>query len=215
AMIVKERAMKRLAAFGAVLILASASADAQQADAERAALLIGNGDYENAPDAQTAVRDVRAVAEALREAGWTVTVAADLDRAEMRAAFARFAGRSDDAEDVLIYYSGHALRSGGVTYLAPTDQEADTLVEVLFDAVPLSLAMRIAAEAPGQGVLLIDGAQLDGFEPKPFVEPGLARIEPPEGVFVVSAAPPGQAIRRSPGRDSRFAQALVGRFLQP
>ncbi|HET7410838.1 MAG TPA: caspase family protein, partial [Paracoccaceae bacterium] len=97
--------MKPLAAFGAVLLLAAGPAASQETDPERVALLIGNADYENAPEAETAVRDVRSVAEALRDAGWDVTVTTDLDRQGMRAAFARFASRSDDAEDVLVYYS--------------------------------------------------------------------------------------------------------------
>lgn len=207
--------MKRLAAIAAALILAVAPAAAQQAQPERVALLIGNGDYDNAPAAETAVRDVRAVGDALKSAGWDVTTGTDMDRDAMRAALDRFAQRAQGAEDVLVYYSGHALRTGGQTYLAPVDQEADSLVDVEFGAVPLSVVMRILERASEQGVLLIDGAQLAGFEPTSFVEPGLADINAPEGVFVISAAPPGQAIRRSPGRDSRFAQLLVDEFLQP
>jgi hypothetical protein len=57
--------MKRFLAAGIALILAAGAAAAQ----ERQALLIGNGTYQNAPAAQTAVRDVRRVAEALRAAG--------------------------------------------------------------------------------------------------------------------------------------------------
>lgn len=202
------------AALATALLLSAAPAAAQNAEA-RIALLIGNGDYTNAPDAQTAVRDVNSVAEALRRAGWQVTALTDLDRGKMRQALKRFADAADDAKDVLVYYSGHALRTGGYTFLAPTDQRADSLVDVVFDAVPLDLVLRILAEGSGQGVLLIDGAQLEGFRPTQFVEPGLARIDAPEDVFVISAAPPGQAIRRSPERDSRFARQLVDSFLQP
>lgn len=205
--------MRFLAVCGTAVILAATPAAA--ADIERTALLIGNGDYENAPDALTAARDVRSVAEALRAAGWDVTVDTDLDRDGMREALAGFAERSDEADDVLIYYSGHALRSGDATYLAPIDQAADSLVDVMFDAVPLALVMRIADEASGQGVVLIDGAQLDGFAPSAFADPGLAEIEPPEGVFVVSAAAPGLAIRRNPEADSHFARTVVGEFLRP
>lgn len=207
--------MRALAAFGASLLLAAAPAAAQQTQPERVALLIGNADYENAPAAETAVRDVRSVAQALRDAGWETTTATNLDRAEMYDAFTRFAREAEDAEDVLIYYSGHALRTGGQTYMAPIDQQADTLVDVLFDAVPLSLVLRIAEDASDQGIMLIDGAQMEGFTPTAFVEPGLAEIAPPADVFVISAAPPGQAIRRSPDRDSRFARQLTDAFLQP
>ena len=81
--------------------------------------------------------------------------------------------------------------------------------------VPLDLAMRIAAEKPGKAVIFLDGAQLRGFAPAEFVEPGLAALEGPEGVLVISAAEPGHAVRRSPWRDSRFARLIVDRFLQP
>ncbi len=207
--------MKFLAAFGATLLLAIAPASAEQAQSDRVALLIGNSDYQNAPQADTAVRDVRSVAQALRDGGWETTTATNLDRDGMHDAFARFADDAKDAKDVLIYYSGHALRTGGASYLAPTDQEAGSLVDVLFDGVPLSLALRIANGASEQGVVLVDGAQLQGFKPTSFVEPGLADITAPAHVFVISAAPPGQAIRRSPDRDSRFARQLTDDFLQP
>ena len=203
--------MRRMLAVAAALVLAAGSAEAQ----ERRALLIGNAAYANAPEAQTAVRDVQSVAEALRQAGWEVSVSTDLNRAEMRKALKSFAESAGNAEDILLYYSGHAIRTGGRTYLAPVDQETTSLVEVLFDGVPMELVLRLAEMAPGQGVVLIDGAQLEGFEPTPFVEPGLTSIEPPEGVVVISAAPPGQAIRRSPDRDSRFARLIVDRMLLP
>lgn len=203
--------MKRFLATGMALILATGAAAAQ----DRQALLIGNGSYQNAPTPQTAARDVRKVAEALRAAGWTVSASTDLDRAEMREALDRFAESAADAEDALIYYSGHALRSDGRTYLAPVDQAAGSVVEVLFDGVPLDLVMQVAGMASKEGVVFIDGAQLEGFEPTSYVEPGLGSIEAPPGVVVVSAAPPGQAIRRSPGQESRFARTIVERFLAP
>jgi peptidoglycan hydrolase-like protein with peptidoglycan-binding domain len=206
-----EGAMKPILALAAALTVAAGSAAAEP----RQALLIGNGAYQNAPAAQTAARDVRSVADALRAAGWEVSVSVDLDRAEMRKALKSFAQSAAEAEDVVIYYSGHAIRSGDRTYLAPVDQETSSLVEVLFDGVPLELLLRIAEMAPGEGVVFLDGAQIEGFEPTPFVEPGLAAVEAPEGVVVVSAAPPGHAIRRSPDRDSRFAQLIVDRFLAP
>jgi peptidoglycan hydrolase-like protein with peptidoglycan-binding domain len=206
--------MKGVMAIGAALVFAAGAAGTAAAQ-ERQALLIGNAEYRDAPEAQTAVRDVRAVGGALEEAGWEVSLSVNLNRAEMRKALKSFAESAADAEDILIYYSGHALRTGGRTYLAPVDQQASALVEVLFDGVPLEVVLRVAGMASGEGVVFIDGAQLEGFEPTPFVEPGLADVEAPDGVVVISAAPPGQAIRRSPDRDSRFARLIVDRFLLP
>jgi len=179
------------------------------------ALVIGNGAYAHAPDAETAERDATAVSDALRDAGWSVTKGTNLDRFAMRRVISRFAEKLDGAERVVIFYSGHALRTGGRTYLAPVNAQADELTDVLFDRVPLDLLLQIAAEKSGRAVVFLDGAQLRGFRPTDFVEPGLADLAPPDGVMIVSAAAPGRAVRRSRWRDSRFARLIVDRFLQP
>ncbi|MEO1490581.1 MAG: peptidoglycan-binding protein [Pseudomonadota bacterium] len=204
--------MKHLAAFVlGVGLLCSGPAVAN----DRVALVIGNGDYAHTHDAETAVRDARAVSEAFSEAGWQVIVATDLDRFAMRRVLSRFADAAGEAEAQAIYYSGHAIRSGGTTYLAPVTAQADSLTDVLFDGVPLDLILRIASDAAGQSVVFLDGAQLRGFRPSEFAEPGLDQLEGPEGVLIVSAAEPGKAIRRSRWRDSRFARLVIEQFLEP
>src|SRR5690625_2781951 len=194
--------MKRFWVFGAALLLSTVMA--AEAASDRVALLIGNGDYEHAPDAESAIIDVRTVGRALDAAGWDVTGKTDLDSKEMEEALQLLAGQ--DARDLLIYYAGHALRSDGRTYFAPVDQKADSAVDVEFGAVPLSLVLRILEGAEQQGVLLLDAAQIDGFKPRSFAEPGLGKIEAPKGVVVISAAPPGQAVRRTRGQESRRSE---------
>ena len=204
--------MNRFRHFAAALVIAVAPAAAL---AEDRALIIGNGAYANAPSADTAVQDAQLVAEGLEDAGWTVTLGTDLDRAAMRELIATFADEAEDADRLVVFYSGHALRTGGQTYLAPTDAAAGSLTEVLFDGVPLELIFRIAAEQSGKAVIFLDGAQLRGFRPTDFVEPGLATLDPPDGVMVVSAAMPGRAVRRSRHRESRFARLILDQFLMP
>ncbi|MEL7468255.1 MAG: peptidoglycan-binding protein [Pseudomonadota bacterium] len=203
--------MKHFLATTALITLAWAS----PALSDGVALVIGNGDYKNAPTAETAVRDAKAVGEALSDAGWQVTTLTDLDRAEMREAIGGFSDVSGIGTEVVFFYSGHAIRSGGMTYLAPTDARAETLTDVLFDGVPLDLVLRIAAEKAGRATVFLDGAQLRGFTPTDFAEPGLDALEAPEGVLIVSAAEPGEAVRRSYWRESRFARLIIDRFLQP
>lgn len=203
--------MKRLLATTALLSMFCGST----AFGDGAALVIGNGDYENAPTAATAVRDAESIAEALVDAGWQVSTGTDLDREGMRQAMAAFAAAASDADELLIFYSGHALRTGGETYLAPVDTKAGTLTDVMFDGVPLDLVLQIAAEKPGRSVVFIDGAQRRGFTPTGFVEPGIAALEGPDDVLIVSAAKPGQAVRRSIWRNSRFARLIENNFLQP
>lgn len=179
------------------------------------ALVIGNSSYRNAPAAGSAATDARAVAGALEDGGYDVTLGIDLDRREMRRQLVRFARQIGDADRVVVFYSGHALRADGVSYLAPVDQDNDSLVEVVLDGVPLDLVLRLAQRKPGRAVVFVDAAQFDGFPPRAHAEPGLAHIEPGQGVMVVSAAAPGRAIRRRGRDESPFARQIIRSFLEP
>lgn len=193
----------------AALLLSSAAAWAEG----RAALVIGNADYAHAPRALSAERDIEAVADALGEAGFAVTFGLDLDRAEMRDVLDRFAATIDQADEIVMYYSGHAVRMSGRTFLAPTDFNPVSPVSVAMDGAPLAALEAMLAAKPGAAVLFLDAAQLDGFTPRAFAEPGIADIAPPEGALVVAAAEPGRAVSRSPWRMSGFALTVVEQFL--
>jgi uncharacterized caspase-like protein len=157
------------------------------------ALVIGNHDYKYAPDAESAEIDAREVAAALEDGGYDVTLGIDMIRREMRDKLSRFAGKIGTADRVVIFFSGHALRSNGASYLAPIDQRNNSLVRVLLDGIPLDLVLRLAQSRSGRAVVFLDAAQFDGFSPNANAEPGLATIEPREGVLIVSAAAPGRA----------------------
>ncbi|MGF1503061.1 MAG: peptidoglycan-binding protein [Paracoccaceae bacterium] len=205
--------MPRLRSLAAGLALAAVALSADAAG--NLALVIGNKAYRHAPDAESARLDALAVSRALRDAGYTVTLGIDLERVEMKRVIDGFLRELPEAEKVVVYYTGHAMRSGGRSYLSPTDMEADSLADVVFDGVPFEIATGIAAATEAGAAILIDVAQLDGFPPRPFADPGFADPELPNGVILVSAAPPGQAVRRSANRESRFARLIVDRLLQP
>lgn len=210
--------MKRLATLGLASCASFALIAPGAVAAADLALVIGNQGYRNAPDALSARSDSSAVADTLAEHGYDVISGTDLDRAGMRRRIAEFATRLDGSEAtdrVVVFYSGHTLRSGGVNYLAPVDQGNGSLVEAVMDGVPMDLVLRLAGQKPGEAVVFIDGAQLDGFAAETFAGPGLADISAPDGVPVVLAAAPGRAIqRRSTGR-SAFGRQVVDGFLAP
>lgn len=210
-----RRIRRPLAALFVAALFVGALAAAPAPAADRIALVIGNQAYAAAPPAVAAARDARAIARALEAAGYAVALGIDLDRAAMRDALEAFGAAAPAAERAVVYYSGHALRTGARSYLAPVDAEGGSLASVLFDGVPLELVLRLAAEAREGAVVFVDAAQLAGFAPQPFAEPGLADIAATPGVLVVSAAAPGRAIARSAGLDSRFARRVIEQFLLP
>ena len=197
----------RGAAFALALAPAAALAEG------KAALIIGNSEYEIGPKALSAERDTEAVAGALEEAGYAVTYLQDLDRQGMRDAMTGFVSATDNSDQVVIYYSGHAIRMDGQTYLAPVEFSPSNQVAAAMDGVSLSALLGLASRKPGAAIVFLDAAQLDGFAPSDYAEPGLADFEPPEGVLIVSAAAPGRAVQRSRWRNSGFAGAILDDFL--
>lgn|GEM_PF-6047553 len=140
--------------------------------------MIGNRNYQSAPAALSAEIDARAVADALADGGYDVTLGIDLNRQQMRRLLQRFSRKAATADKLVIFYSGHALRSGGVSYLAPIDQRNNSLVGVMMDGAPLDLLLELAGSSRGQAVVFIDAAQLNGYTPNSLAEPGLAAIDP-------------------------------------
>lgn len=116
-------------------LVAALTATSVWAD-DRAALVIGNAAYQHGPRAFSAEQDVQAVADALSEAGFDVTFGLDLNRVQMRAAMDQFASKAEAAEEVVIYYSGHAMRMEGRTFLAPIDFNPVGLVAAVVDGAP-------------------------------------------------------------------------------
>ena len=119
-------------------LVAALAAIAGSALAKDAALVIGNADYDHGPRAKSAERDAESVAEALGDAGYEVIAGIDLNRVEMRAAMDQFAAAAADADRIVIYYSGHAMRMQGRTFLAPTDFMPVGPTAVAMDGAPFA-----------------------------------------------------------------------------
>lgn len=200
--------MKKLMMTACVAILAAQGA----AQADGAALVIGNGQYDHAPRAVSAQADAKAIADRLEAAGYTVTLGIDLTRVEMRAAMDEFARDAAGQEDLVVFYSGHAMRMSGRTFLSPVDFNPIGPVAVAFDSAPVETLQSLTAQADN-AVIFIDGAQLDGFDATEFAEPGISPFAVGAGAAIVSAAAPGWAIRRTGEGQSKFGRAIVDHFL--
>ncbi len=209
---------------GLLIAAATLAAPATVLSEDRAALVIGNQTYDNAPTARGARADARHIAEALREADYEVFEGYDLDSAELRDLLSRFeraaragAATSGGLEGLAIYISAHAVRAGGLGYVAPVDLDPATLTAVALDGALLDLLLDIAALGPGRAVVMLDLSRPDGFQPTAIAEPGFADLDDPEGALVIAAAQPGRATNRRSSDDdpSPFAVSVVEEMLKP
>src|SRR5262245_4093091 len=134
-----QRTLKMLHCLALVAFVAAfftQRADAQQ----RIALVIGNSNYVALNKLPNAENDARAVATALTQLGFAVTLEQNQTLASMSASISRFIDqlRQNPSAAAVFYYAGHGLESGGVNYLVPIEAKITSAQDVPRDTVDLT-----------------------------------------------------------------------------
>jgi tetratricopeptide (TPR) repeat protein len=208
--------------FGVLLLVGLGSLPAE-AD-RRVALVIGNGDYKNAPHLPNPRHDAEDVASALKRLDFETIAGFDLDQAGIDDATARFARAARDADLALFYYSGHAMQHAGINYLMPVDAR-------LVDEVDLRRMARVdeivsdLQQAKNLRILILDSCRdnpladdlrrSSGTTRGAAIERGLARIESPQGMIVSYATQAGRTAADGTGRNSPFTAAFLKHVEEP
>lgn len=206
-------------AFAIALVCGLAIACATTPGASRLALVVGNGAYPKDAALPHAERDVPAVAERLRSLGWAVTTVVDAPAAELGQALDAFARASANADQRLVYYTGHALQIDGENHLVPVDFDpvARAAEASLIEVEPL--VERLTAGG-GQLAMLLD-ASYDNPLAFEFarvisggrqVRGGLTEIPIEDGIYIAYSTAPGHLTFPSRARHSAFARALLAQL---
>ena len=187
------------------------------------ALVIGQDAYANVAQLNTAVGDARAISNQLESMGFVVRRGANLDREAMSRALAAFDASLQPGDRALFFFSGHGFEVSGANYLLPIDvpavaanqderlRDASFAVERVIDGV----------RARGARVAIL---VLDACRDNPFASPagravgsrgGLARVDAPEGVFVLmSAGAKQEALDRLSADDNETNSVFTRVFLR-
>ncbi len=194
----------------------------------RHALVIGIDTYDNVASLQKARNDANAVSEVLAENGFEVTTLLDADRREMTRALSRFSAAVQPGDEAVFYFAGHGIEVQGRNYLLPADVPEMRPGDEVFLTSESLAADEILSAIQNRGArvtLLI----LDACRDNPFPAQGtrslgqtrgLARVDAPEGAFVMFSAGTGQAAldRLSdddPDPNSVFTRALLPLLSEP
>ena len=108
----------------------------------RVALVIGMSGYRHAPALKNPANDAKDMSTALRELGFTVTEAADLDKRALDEAVRTFAHRIAGADAALVFFGGHGLQVAGQNYLLPIDAKLESERDLDFETVRLEFILR-------------------------------------------------------------------------
>jgi len=214
----------------ACVVLVSLMAVAAPAHAEkRVALVIGNNDYRNVPKLQKAVNDARTMGDTLKQLGFNVMVAENLNRQQFSQTLLAFDNAVGAGDTAFFFFAGHGFEIAGQNYLLPTDVPAATegQEELVRDASVLAdrIVERLQNRKVRTSILVFDACRNNPFERSGTRAVagggGLAPMSQlPEGVFsVFSAGYKQTALDRLSNDDnspnSVFTRTFARELLQP
>jgi hypothetical protein len=214
--------------FAGLLVAASAAlaqggertltlAPKQRTTAEtRHALVIGNSAYASGP-LRNPVNDARAMAKALGETGFHVTLVENATQAGMQRAIRELGSALSKGGVGLFYYAGHGIQVKGRNFLVPVNADIAQEYEVEYSAVDagLVLAMMEAAKNP-LNIVILDACRNNPFQRSWRSAPaGLAQMDAPSGSFIAFATAPGSVAADGSGDHGTYTKHLLAEMARP
>lgn len=183
----------------------------------RLALVIGNGDYQNAP-LRNPVNDARDFAAALADGGFDVIRLENANLRQLRTALRDFGDRLKKQGGVgLFYFAGHGMQLKGRNYLIPVGAQIERADEIEFESLDANLVLEKLDSAGNRFNIVI----LDACRNNPFARAfrstaqGLAQMDAPTGTVVAFATSPGSVASDGPGRNGLYTQYLIESVQRP
>lgn len=220
---------RRLGLILAALCLTLCGGPAMAQTGQRLALVVGVGDYGGRADLPNARRDARDVEGALRTAGFSVTLLNDPSSGRLRGAVnalydAALAAPADTT--ILVYFAGHAVRTGQDNYLLPAggDLFAANLTEADLEDGAIKtrwILNKLSDTGKARLILVFDACQTNPFSDgqRAFANSGLAPMTGvaggPDTVIVFSAEPEQAAAEGPRNGNSPFTARLVQAIAEP
>ena len=202
--------LRSLIAMFALVFCAAAFAQAQ---AGRAALVIGNSAYKASP-LTNPVNDATDIAASLKEAGFDVLLRSDQDLAGMEGSLAEFQTLLKGKDTALFYYAGHGVQVDGENFLIPVKEVINTPAQAKSRSVSLGdLLDRVKASGVKTALVFLDACRDNPF-------PGASSRGGPRGLAVIAApadvetciayaTQPGSTAADGTGRNGVFTTAML------
>lgn len=185
-----RQATQRL--FTAAAMLCALAVSAQ---AERLAFVVGNADYDAAPDLANPVNDATAMSDALKRLGFKVTLLTNAGGDSLWTALDQFVIDAETAESAVFYYSGHAFQMSGVNYLVPVSAKLDSREAAKAETWSLDGIIARLQSRSRQTLIFLDACRNDplpaSVRGSGAASDGLARVQAGVGTFVAFSTEPG------------------------
>jgi hypothetical protein len=193
---------------------------------KRVAIVIGINEYDNLridQQLKKAVNDAKAVGDSLAAVGFEVLRGENVARLEFNRLWQRFLNRLEPGDTVAFFFAGHGVEIAGSNFLLARDApRAASGEEDLLKGETIGLAKLLddlRARRPKVSLLILDACRDNPF-PQPSgrsvgASRGLARVEAPEGTFVMFSAGTGEAALDRLSATDADANSVYTRRLLP
>lgn len=200
-----------------MLGLATASGVADAAD--RCALVIANGAYEQLPSLTRPAYDARLVAHALQSIGFDVTSIDNATTDQLAAAFDGYCGKSPAGSVALVYYAGHGIQVQHESYMIPTDAKPRS-PDARLPGIPVSGALgKLRAHGRQAAIFIHDASRENRIGGSAVsVDPvaGIpARPNPGVDEVILWSTSPGSGLADTAGDNGPFALSLSNAAVVP
>jgi hypothetical protein len=210
--------MRDLRFFLFALLTLICTATGQAAD--KVALVIGNGAYQNTTALPNPPNDAADIAAALEKLGFMVISGFDLSQADMVEKVGIFEEAARDAKTTLFFYAGHGLQVNGLNYLVPVDAKLERPTSLQFETIETTLVLNSMSGQGRTAIALLDACRNNplsrsftrslGKTRNVNVGQGLAAPSVGSGGMIIGfSTAPGEVAADGEGRNSPFTTALL------
>ncbi|EJN07671.1 hypothetical protein PMI42_07686 [Bradyrhizobium sp. YR681] len=190
-----------------------------QGPEQRVALVIGNSNYQNAPQLQNPDNDAQSMAQFLNSAGFEVVAATDLTQNDMLRVVQDFSAKVSARGPntvAMVYYAGHGVQLAGENYLVPVDAKVSSPTELVNNSVRLVDVMSTLEAIPSRmRIVILDACRNNPFPNVNDAGRGLAIVDAPNGSIVGYSTAPGAEAQDGTGGHSPYTQAFLNIAHEP
>ncbi len=185
--------------------------------APKVALTIGNSNYSNSP-LTNPVNDARAIGNALRNAGFDVTIKLDAPHGELAAAVQAYTQALAKRQAVgVFYFAGHGLQLAWRNYMVPVDANLNAVADIQKQCVELAALVGGIAKANNPlNIVILDACRDNPFGNLTGVDhKGLSQMDAPPSTLLAYATAPGNVASDGEGVNGLYTEHLLKEIAVP
>lgn len=181
----------------------------------RAALVIGNSNYQEMSQLRNAQGDAAAIADMLAGLGFDVMQLYEADERSMKNALRRFARQARGYDFVMFYFAGHGVQDEGFNYLLPVEARLELQSELRYCLSADDVVQQLDALPASARLIVLDACRNAHKSWTRNADEGLARMEAGEGTVILFSTQSGKKALDGDGDHSPFATAMLENIAKP